>query len=282
MKLRMLPAALALGSTLLAGNAAAIVVGGVDFGPQGGPPLQQHLETTTVAETVILDDNQEIFAYGQINTVNGLINYTTTPGERLYFYLDNYMSQAFNTVAGVGTVEFRDGRIELFIGPEINLLNQNSPTNVTTIQGYTPWVAVEGHADISPTALANSTLAAEGSLTGATIDFSGAGLLDIVSGFGDPAVQAFLDANTIADFAGGFADIALTTSADNFVPNSFDVADGLCNDPPQVGDWCLQGSADYRGNTVINGPEPSIMALMGMGLLGAGAVSARRRRARKA
>ncbi len=265
MKLKMIPAAVAFGCAMVAGSASAIVVGGVDFGAQG---LTDHLETTTVAETYINGDGQALTGYGQINTVNGEINYTTTPGKRLYFVFHDYISQNFT-----GTdVEFYNGAIEVYMGDTFNLNNQDSLTNLALIQAMTPWARFTGHGNLGGGAAANSTLRANGNLTGQGLSFTGSGLLDVdtTSGFGFADVAAYLDANKEEDAAGGFADITLTTSgSDSVLPHD------ACN--YEAGDWCIQGSADMRGKTVI--PEPSAVALFGIGLIGAGFIG--RRKAKK-
>ena len=266
MKLKMIPAAVAFGCAMVAGSASAIVVGGVDFGALG---LTNHIETTTLAETYIDDNGQTLQGYGVINTVNGDSTYSTTPGQKLYFVFNNYTSQNFSAT----DVEFKGGIVDVYIGAEFNLLNQSSATNLTLITGLTPWARFTGHGNLGGGAAADSTLKAHGTLTGSGLDFTGAGLLDVdTSGaFGLADVAAYLDADGEPDDAGGFADITLTTSGSDSVLNSFDT----CNYNP--GDWCIQGSADMRGKTVI--PEPSAIALFGIGLIGAGFIG--RRKAKK-
>ena len=87
--------------------------------------------------------------------------------------------------------------------------------------------------------------------------------------------MSFLDANGILDAVGNRADLALTSSFNNFVLNPVDITSGLtggCADgTANPGAWCYQGTANLRGSTVI--PEPSILALVGVGLLGFGAVA---------
>lgn len=262
----------AVGAACIAasGTASAVVVGGVDFGIIGANPINQHLETTTLAETYINGNNQILTGYGQVNTVNGDTTYTTVAGQRLYFTFTGYLSQNFtnNPPPAINTVDFTGGTISVYLGNEFNLLNQSSAANLALIQALTPWATFTGHADVF-----GHTLSASGNLTGNTISFEGDGLLDITGGL--PDVVSFLNANLIDDGAGGFADMVLTTSGNNRVLNPFDNTTGCRTGTAQVGQWCIAGSADIRGDTVI--PEPSTIALTGLALVGLGAL--RRRRA---
>ncbi|SCY09692.1 PEP-CTERM sorting domain-containing protein [Nitrosospira sp. Nsp13] len=261
--------------------ASAIIVGGIDFGVLGGDPTKTHIETATLAQTFINGNGQNASVYGYITTVNGDNTYCADgSGNCGLFYTATFSgSQNFSS----SYVEFTSATVSVFysnVSP-INLLNQDSPTNIATIQAFNggnPWVTLTGHGNLGGIADPLAVVNGGGILTGASLSGTGFGLFD-VSGPGDASVISFLNANGVLDAAGGATDIVLTSSFNNTILNIFDQANGFangCQDGTAVaGAWCFQGTSNIRGDTQI--PEPGILGLVGIGLLGLGAAARRRK-----
>jgi len=259
----------------------AVIIGGIDFGALG---LTSHFEVGTVASTFAASPGDPSQSYGFITTINGDSTYCAdgTANCSLYFIANSTISSVSPAVVG-NDLYFSGTTVQVYYSgaPAINLLGQDSVANLAYISGLTDWVALEGENGVDPTA---AGLVADNrdteTLTGATISVTGAGLLSVdLGGPGLASVAAYLDSNMIPTFTGAFADIAFTSSANNFVLNPFDLAGPLgdsCVTPlPSVGDWCLAGSLDLRGRTVVTVPEPGTLGLMGLGLLTLVAVARR-------
>ncbi len=270
MKLKLSSLAIAAAGLIASTSASALIVGGVDFGAFG-----THLETSTIAETNISGSGQLLTAFGQINTVNGAIDYTPFDNDRLYFTF-TYTSQNFTPTS----VEFIGGLVNVYKGLELNLLTLSSAAAFATISGLTPWVQFVGHANLGGFATPTAQIYATGITTGTAIAFTGAGLLDVNPGFGIAAVAAALNGNSEVDAIGGLADVTFTSSGSNSVLNALDPAamQTRCRTGAGVvGDWCLQGSGDFRGRLVV--PEPSVLSLLGLALVGFGFTTRRKSKA---
>lgn len=266
MNKKLIASAIAALGLAASGSASAIIVGGVDFGAGG-----THIETTTLAETLPRANGDTVYGYGQVNTVNGNLFYAGA--NRLYFAFDQYTVNDFNPLV---SADLSGGRVRLYLMPTFNLLAQSSEANWTSITTTSPlWLELAGHnLQSDGSATQPDTLRATGTFTGVGFAFTGAGLLDVVGGLSD--VVSFLNSNSINDAHGGFADIALTSSGSNLVlnPNDNTTACATGGSATRANNWCIAGTADLRGTTV---PEPGVLALVGLGLLGMG-VSLRKRK----
>lgn len=281
--------AAAAGLALASAAQADVTVGGIVF--TGALPGGSHLETATLAQT-LPDALGFAKGYGYITTVNGATNYCAGAGTcSLYYTFTNYHVESGSIPAG-GLYEFSGGIINLYYSasPALNLLTQDSNANWAAISAMTPWVQLLGHNSYDNLLNKTGSLTGVSSLVGNLLTENGQGLVDVNTlGWGMADVAAFLNGNGISDncaaagaqiggpngcaaHVDGYADIQITSSTSNRVLNAHDVTNGLAVDCQNFAGnptgWCMQGTLNARGDVVI--PEPATLALVGLGLLGAG------------
>ena len=257
MKKNLIAAAICGLGLLASGAASAVVIDGVDFGAQGSV---SHFETANVIETYVNAVGQPLTGYGRIAEVNFNSNYGS--GQSLYFVFRNYTVTSFNNTTGQAT--FNGGIIDVYLGALGSFLDNTSQTNIANIQGLKKYVEFIGH----PLDSFGNTLTANGVLTGASLSFSGEGLLDVSNpNFGSVAAYNYLNPSNQPDRLGGFSDVTFTSSGNTRFHLPKDTCDA---NNPQPGQFCITGSSDFRGDTVPV-PEPSVVALLGLGLMGIGA-----------
>lgn len=259
-------------SIVASAPASAIMEGGVNFGEN---PTNIHLETATLAQTFLYGNGQDATAYGFISTVNGDNTYCSDGSSNcgLYYVANFHDSQNLSS----SYAEFSSATVSIFYSNRspINLLGQDSPTNIATIQalnGGNPWVTLTGHGNLGGISAPNAVVNGVYFLTGSSLGGAYSGLFD-VTGPGNASVISFLNSNNVVDAVGGLTDIVFTSSFNNHVLNPLDITNGLaagCLDgTAAAGNWCFQGTANLRGSTaVVPEPETYAMFLGGLGILG--------------
>lgn len=252
--------AVAVAAALIAGNAMASPInrGGVIWDPVS---FFDFSSTDTMIETIVNSVGSEVHGYAKITTLNGTGEATFCPGCELTYVFSGYILSDIDGATGAFT--FSGGHIDVFVDHTPNF----DATKQSTAADGTLFLSLDGHSHVDGATGKVGTLHSDPTPASVGVAGDGRGFLDAVGGL---AVANF-DTNTFAvidDLAGtpGFADFLFTSSFQLIRGGTFVSDDGLT--------YGLFGSNDLSGDSI---PEPTSIALLGIGLAGLGAY--RRRKA---
>ncbi len=242
-KKAVLGAAMALAFT--GAQASMISVGGVSWDPDS---LFDFSGTSASTVQNINPITGELSGYGAVTILNNTNQSTFCPGCELTVQYSGFTPISAGALPGIGgggsTIQYTGGLFNIYVDstPETN--GGLNMTQANTGDGVL-WLSLVAH-----------SIAAGPTLTGTNfypILLQGGGLLDVVGGL----AAGNLDTNSQADGA----DLQFSSTFTRF-PNG----------NPLNG----TGTSTFDGNSI---PEPASLALVGLGLIGAGAL--RRRKAAK-
>ncbi len=253
----------ALATQYASAGAVTLYGDGGSINMPGTPSFQ----VASVYENAVNAVGQELKGYGEITQINGANIGTLCNGCELTFTFDSYIVNSISSTEAT----FTGGKVNVYLGfggnNDLNpFTSASSAADVAAASNGALFLTLTGHAiDGSGNTLASTVFS--GDLLGLAFTFFGGGLWDVDMAGAGLANANFNTDSVLAAF-GGNADFAFDTSGrTSGVPHP-----GECTQ--LAGASCVAGSADIRGAVI---PEPGTLALAGLGLMGLGFGSKRRK-----
>ncbi|MDB5894294.1 MAG: sorting protein [Rhodoferax sp.] len=230
-------------------SAQAVTVAGVTWDPSS--PLDFSAASVSIHQ--FINSSGILSGFGTINTINGTAGFCA--GCELTFQFGG-----FTPIGGIlpspsgGTILYKDGFVNVFVdtSPEAANLNAFTMSAASTGDGAL-WLSLAGHNKIANGSSFDGTLNL--SSGGALASLLGGGLLDVTGGL----AASLLNTNQKNEGS----DFSFSTSFTTFLtPGS--PLDAI-------------GTGNFNSVTLRQVPEPSSIALLGLGLAGIGLASRRRK-----
>jgi hypothetical protein len=246
------------------GIASAVTVGGVTW--DTGSPLD-FSGVSAVIHQDIDSLTGEVTGYGRVTTLNGAGNTSFCSGCELTFNFGGFIPSAAGALlpSGGTAIGYTGGFLDLFVDftPEVDPLDLApggylDHTNMTAANtgseggANATWLSLAGHGGVGGISFVGTV-----SSVFAASNLTGAGLFDVVGGL----AALNIDTNTLDDGNGGLADLVFSSS--------FSIPSG-------VGFLSSDGTANFSGKSTAV-PEPAMLGLFGLGLLGLSTLSRKRK-----